>query len=382
MINEPQFSEDEIDKAKKNTFILLGNTGNGKSSLTNLLCKSKAKVSSEKKSMTQKADSYFGKLDSNNYFCVIDTPGFSDSEGKDSENYETIKNYLIDSKLLIKGIYIICNFQDERFNEAEQKSVKAISDLFPLKNFWNYVTIIFTHYFNKGCDSRVKIKNSQVFQESLKQTKEKLMKDAYERNYIDIISHDRINTLYIDIYNDIEENNINLNNSDNLDDDEKEELESLIKKKKENERAYNELAKDIKNKISQDPLYDKVIIEEKQKVTLFEEIKNGTSYALYDAEIEKRLFYLGNELLALDLKLISEPIFRKNTNKFWDDFKSFNCYINNEKDLVIQNNISFITISNTIIPVSLLLVRLGIFYYINKNLSLNLKMIKEIYSKE
>ena len=202
------------------------------------------------------------------------------------------------------------------------------------------------------------------------------MKDAYERNYIDIISHDKINTLYIDIYNDIEENNINLNNSDNLDDEEKEELESLIKnKKKENERAYNELAKDIKNKISQDPLYDKVIIEEKQKVTLFEEKKNGTfdSYDLYDAEIEKRLFYLGNELLALDLRLISEPNFSKNTNKLWDDFKSLSYY-------TIKNINIFNLILDIILPVNLFLNTFDIFNY--KNLSLNLKKFKEIYFKE
>ena len=154
MINESKFSQDEIEKAKKNTFILLGNTGNGKSTITNLLCKSKAQVSGSKMSVTKTADSYYGKIDNENYFCIIDTPGFSYKGGNVHNNYETIKNYLIDSKSLIKGIYVICNFQNERFNDAEQKCVKAISDLFPLKNFWDYIAIIFTHYYNKGNDNR------------------------------------------------------------------------------------------------------------------------------------------------------------------------------------------------------------------------------------
>ena len=371
MTNESKFSADEIEKAKKNTFILLGNTGNGKSTVTNLLCKSKAEVTQSKISVTKKAESYYGKLDDGNYFCIIDTPGFSDSGGKDRENYESIKNYLIDSKSLIKGIYVICNFQDERFNDAEQKSVKAISDLFPLQKFWNYVSIVFTHYFNKGCDSRVKIKNSGVFKDSLKQTKEKLIQDICKRNCIDPISEDKINTLYVDIYDNIQENNIN-----DLDDDEKEEeLESLNKKKKENEKAYKELIKDLKNKIIQNPLYDKVEIIPNEKVTLYE--KNDkttfTSYNLYDTEIEKRLFYLNNELLALDLRQKNEPKFRENVNKLLHDIKSVFIinkkldYILDEKAIGLMFSISF---------------SLYNIYSRFSFISLNSKKFKELFLKE
>ena len=118
--------------------------------------------------------------------------------------------------------------------------------------------------------------------------------------------------------------------------------------------------------------------------------KNGTfdSYDLYDAEIEKRLFYLGNELLALDLKLISEPIFRKNANKFWDDFKSLFCYITNinnetnEKDLTFLGKNMQMLINLGILPIELILFGLDRSYFKNKNKSLNLKKFKEIYFKE
>lgn len=109
---DSKLTNDEINKAKLNTYILLGNTGNGKSTLVNLLCKANAKVSHSQQSVTSTISSYYGKIDNSEYFCVIDTPGFSDFNGinKDKENYESIKLYLISNNLKIKGIYIIMQF--------------------------------------------------------------------------------------------------------------------------------------------------------------------------------------------------------------------------------------------------------------------------------
>lgn len=312
---DSKLTNDEINKAKLNTYILLGNTGNGKSTLVNLLCKANAKVSHSQQSVTSTISSYYGKIDNSEYFCVIDTPGFSDFNGinKDKENYESIKLYLISNNLKIKGIYIICNFQNERFNEAEQKCVKAISDIFPIKNFWDFVTIIFSHYFDKGKDSRIKIKKSNDFQNSLKITKEKLIKDVCDRNEIDSVSQDKINTLFVDIYNDIEEVQKN-----DLDEEELEELKKNIDgKKKENEKSYNILIKDIKEKMKKLPLYDEVKFFDNMKITLYEENHTGflDSYDLYEAYIEKRFFYLNGNIVSCDIKLKTKPKFTKNVNK-------------------------------------------------------------------
>ena len=304
---------------------------------------------------------FYGKLDNGKYFCIIDTPGFSDSGGKDYENYETIKNYLIDTQSCIKGIYIICNFQEERFNNAEQKCVKAISDLFPLKNFWNYVSIIFTHYYDKGCDSRVKMKLS--IQDSLKQVKENLIQDAYKRNLIDIIPHDKINTLYIDIYNDAIENNIN---EDNLDDNKKKELQ---KKKKENEGAYQKLIKDIKDKIKEKPLYDKVEIISKE-VILYEE-NTKFSYNLYNAKIVKRLFYLENKILAIDIMVKGKPHFKERVNTIWNNLKSVIKILKLDK----------ITISSDGIPV-ISTYPIFLFAHFSGFRTLNLKKLREIFIDE
>ncbi len=320
-----KLTNEEIIKAKLNTYILLSISGNGKSTLVNLLCKANAKVSNSQQSVTSEVTSYNGKLDNGEYFCIVDTPGFFDYKGinKDKENYESIKSYLISNNLLIKGIYILCNFQNERFNDAEQKCVKAISDIFPIKNFWNFVTIVFTHYFDKGLNSRVKIKKSNDFQNSLKITKEKLIKDICDRNKIDSVSQDKIKTIYVDIYNDIEEEEKNINKY-NLDEEELEDFEkNLNNKKAENEKSYNELTKDIKEKNKKPPLYDKVEFFDNIKATLYEENHSTflESYDLYEAYIEKRIFYLNGNVVSCDIKLKSEPKFVRNVNKLLKNFK-------------------------------------------------------------
>jgi len=111
----------------------------------------------------------------------------------------------------------------------------------------------------------------------------------------------------------------------------------------------------------QNPLYDKVEIIPNEKVTLYE--KNDkttfTSYNLYDVEIEKRLFYLNNKLLALDLRQKDEPKFRENVNTLLHDIKS---------QFIISGKISFFFLSPLM---------LSIFPY-----SINLKKLKELYLQE
>ena len=84
------------------------------------------------------------------------------------------------------------------------------------------------------------------------------------------------------------------------------------------------MIKDIRNKIIQNPLYDKVEIIPHEKVTLYENNNETTftSYNLYDAVIEKRLFYLNNELLTLDLRIKGEPKFRENLNQLLHKIKN------------------------------------------------------------
>lgn len=156
---------------------MIGITGKGKSQIIKFLTGDPdAKVSNSKNSCTPCSSLYYGAVqsDANNeeLFCMIDTAGLCDSSGsnQDKKNYNDIKETLIKNKCEVKGIFIIENFQDERMDGEERKVIKAASDLFPLQKFWNYTTIIFTHYYNKGSTSKVKIKKEQIgpFCDSLK----------------------------------------------------------------------------------------------------------------------------------------------------------------------------------------------------------------------
>lgn len=133
MIYQRHLSEYEKDLAKKNTFILIGITGKGKSQIIKYLTGDKrAVVSDSYDSCTPYGSIFYGsiKTDANKeeFFCMIDTAGLCDSDGsaKDKENYNDIRNILINNKCEIKGIFIVENFQDERLDGEEKRLLKLL----------------------------------------------------------------------------------------------------------------------------------------------------------------------------------------------------------------------------------------------------------------
>ena len=98
-------------KYLENYFILVGKTGNGKSTgcraLTGNDC---IKISSSHFSYTKKVSYYPGTFKhlfiKNKNFTMIDTPGLDDTEGRDREIYEDLRNLVRKRNLKIKGILI------------------------------------------------------------------------------------------------------------------------------------------------------------------------------------------------------------------------------------------------------------------------------------
>lgn len=130
------------------TFILLGKTGDGKSSLAKFLSGTKKKekfiIYDDKSSGTNKIDQEEFSFEGSNY-NVIDTPGFFDSnEEKIKDNDIKIINSIQKSKNPISTILIVVSFQEARINEQIQICIKKISDLFPMEDFWNHVILILT----------------------------------------------------------------------------------------------------------------------------------------------------------------------------------------------------------------------------------------------
>lgn len=173
------------DKIEKNSelethsFILLGKTGAGKSSLSNNIAKEQLfKVGDSFSSCTSEtsAQTICDKKNNCNLF-IIDTPGFEDSEGRDNDNIEKMKNFIKENER-IKCIVIVIPFHLTRCDKSLQNSIKIIAELFPLDTFWEHVIIVWSHYEPNKTKQKEKIEKD--FIKSL----ENLFKDLEENQKI------------------------------------------------------------------------------------------------------------------------------------------------------------------------------------------------------
>lgn len=191
-------------------------------------------------------------------------------------------------------------------NGEERKVIKAASDLFPLQKFWSYITIIFTHYYDKGSTSRVKIKKEQIgsFCDSLKT----IMNEVKERiQTIDCIDVNSIDKIYIDINDDvIEKKDYDLN------DEEENKLYELGLK--DLEKAKKELHAEILKRIKLDPLNDEVR-DQGTKRFIIRKDADTFNYIIYEVFIEIRNFYLKKKLIFTDFIYVKDPEFKEKINK-------------------------------------------------------------------
>jgi hypothetical protein len=52
-----------------------------------------------------------------------------------------------EQNIIIKGLLFLSNFQNERFDASEQNSLIEYNAIFPLKEFWERIILVFTHYY-------------------------------------------------------------------------------------------------------------------------------------------------------------------------------------------------------------------------------------------
>lgn len=172
------------------SFILLGKTGDGKSSLANFLSGTdNFKVYDGKNSGTSTSQEYDFSFENTKY-KVIDTPGYFDSNPEKIENNnKEIINAIRNTENPISTILVVVNFQTSRIDENAQVCIEKISRLFPMKEFWKHVIIIFTKYYSGDPDDLEELKKN--WENDINLFKKRI-KDKNINNNI------KINAFYID----------------------------------------------------------------------------------------------------------------------------------------------------------------------------------------
>jgi len=169
--NNNALTKEEIIKAKENSFILLGKTGVGKTSLLNVLYgKEIGKVGHTSLSETKDSNYYCIKENIGNkieYFCIIDTPGLYDTEGKEADEKQKndIMKLISIENIKVKGLLFLSNFQCERFDGSEQRAMIDYHKMFPLNDFWKRIIFIFTHYYGdpNSCSKEEIKENNNIY---------------------------------------------------------------------------------------------------------------------------------------------------------------------------------------------------------------------------
>jgi len=148
-------------------------------------------------SQTQETNCYNCQIDDFKY-CLIDTPGYDDSTGKDEKNYGDIKKFMTSNSHKIKGIVLLFSFQDPRFGESHMKGLQKIVSLIPLKNFWEYITIIFTRTFNDGDEEELNEEKEKKLK-NFKGTFEVIISAFNKAKNIDEVPFENIKKVFVNL---------------------------------------------------------------------------------------------------------------------------------------------------------------------------------------
>jgi len=234
-------TEQEKEEAKQNGFILVGKTGAGKTTILNAIFnKVMGKVEKSAISVTKISTIYYYKLTNGKVVCLVDTPGLADTEKTEKKNIdnihlEGITKVISDSKIHIKGILFLVNFQSERFDASEQEALLNYNTVFPLKSFWKSMALIYTHFYSDP--------NEDEDEESMKKSRsvsngeifEKLMEKV--KGVSDPISYNDLKIKYCNSYSEAKNNNKKKKNNDKT----REELESLFDELSKNPPLFNQI---------------------------------------------------------------------------------------------------------------------------------------------
>ena len=203
---EPLIFDEEL--SKPSSIIILGETGTGKSTFINNLCQiPRCKVGIGLDSETEEVIGIKCEGEYEDIF-MIDTPGLNDSNGEEMDKKNiNLMNQFIKNNPRIKGIIILLKFTDNKLTGSIKKSLKIFYDMFPMNNFWSHVIIIFSYYFDRNVEEKIKRKNI-LLQNYEKEFKKIMLQSKSEHK--DFIIPENIKMFFCELKNPEEETKLEI----------------------------------------------------------------------------------------------------------------------------------------------------------------------------
>ena len=288
--NKNALTEEEKEEAKQNGFILVGKTGTGKTTVLNMMFnKVVGKVAKSFISCTEESSVYYYKLKNGKTVSLVDTPGLSDSSKTENKNIdklhlEGISDIIVQEKIHIKGILFLVNFQNERFDADEQFALLEYNRIFPLKDFWKSLVVIYTHFYPDPDDD----KTEEEMMEERTISNEKIFSTLMEKvkKVSKVITYQELKKKYFNSHSDPNNKKKILRNNQN-----REEMEALLDELCKNEPLFNRVeVTTIKNHKWNDEEDGKVYIGEVKIVSYYDfndEPLKETLHIISKKEVQK-----------------------------------------------------------------------------------------------
>ncbi|EDR21633.1 hypothetical protein, conserved [Entamoeba dispar SAW760] len=271
-----------IEGLKQIKLLLIGETGDGKSSLGNFILKKDVfSVSNSPNSVTKEAVGYFGEVDRSDVF-VVDTPGLNDSKNFDNKNIQNIIDCVKNTGL--QGIVLTMDFNNFRLSHNLKQVVKVISDVFNLKDIWKRVCIVWTRCYNY-LPQKI-IEKYKIEKEKFKEEMIEFMKQTHGIN-----ENIDIPMFFVDSQPDEDDDNIRS----------EKEIEKLIKWA----RGLPSIDKEEINKLIGE--FKEIGYEEKEEDEIIEKTKDTITYKITKYRRPKKVKYNG-EIIYGEINEISSEI--------------------------------------------------------------------------